>query len=368
MPGQIQINDVPSIGPVEFPSSLGFGRVFTQRMFSQRFADEHWGDAVIGPYVPITLDPASTVYHNGQMIFEGTKAYRRADGDINLFRPELNIERFNLSASRMGMPEVDPELHLEAIETLVALEHQWVPSDPGTALYIRPTMIATEKTLEVRASREYLHFIIMSPVAPYFADGFAPVSVYISHDFVRAVIGGTGEAKTPGNYAGSIAATEHALSRGYQQVLWLDAIERRYVDEVGAMNIAFVRGGDTVMTPMLSGAVLNGVTRRSLLELSSELGLKFEQERIDIHDVVSGLGSGEITEIFGMGTGAVIAPVGRLLYKDEEIVVRDGEPGPVAQRLYSALTDIYYGHTPDHRGWTRKMSVSSDSALKASGG
>ncbi|MGR8918990.1 MAG: branched-chain amino acid aminotransferase [Gammaproteobacteria bacterium] len=362
----IRIEPVAETNPVELPEPLGFGRVFSDRMFTQRYtAERGWHDATIGPYRPFTLDPATTVYHNGQMIFDGTKAYRRPDGNINLFRPALNAERFNDSAERMGMPPVDAAGHVEAIAELVRLEHRWVPDRPGTALYIRPVMIATEKTLEVRASREYLHYVILSPVAPYFADGFAPVSVYVSHDYVRAVRGGTGEAKTPGNYAGSIAATERALARGYQQVLWLDAVERRYVDEVGAMNIAFVLDDTHIVTPTLTGAILKGITRRSLLTLAPDLGYEVEERRIEIDEIISGLADGRVTEIFGMGTGAVIAPVGRLAYREQEITVRDGQPGPVATRLYEELTGLQYGLRPDPYGWTRTIEVPADAQQTA---
>jgi branched-chain amino acid aminotransferase len=219
----------------------------------------------------------------------------------------------------------------------------------------------------VRASREYLHYIILSPVAPYFADGFAPVSVHVSHDYVRAVCGGTGEAKTPGNYAGSIAATERALARGYQQVLWLDAVERRFVDEVGAMNIAFVRGGHEIVTPILSGAILRGVTRRSLLTLAPDLGYAVSERRIAIDEVLAGLADGSISEVFGMGTGAVIAPVGRLCYQDREIVINGGAPGPVATRLFEALTALQYGRRADPYGWTRLIEVPATAAVAGGG-
>jgi len=360
MPTEQTIRVEPTVESttIDLPKELGFGRYFSDRMFSQSYLSGHgWRDARIGPYSPITLDPATTVYHNGQMIFEGTKAYRRADGDINLFRPELNMERFNLSADRMGMPNIDSDFHLRAIEDLVRLEHRWVPSQEGTALYIRPVMIATEKSLEVRSSREYRHFIILSPVAPYFASGFGPVSVYVSHDFVRSVRGGTGEAKTPGNYAGSIAATEIAVNKGYQQVLWLDGVEGKYVDEVGAMNIAFVFNSTEIVTPKLNGAILEGVTRRSLLELAPRLGYSIIERPITIHEVLDGIRDGSVDEIFGMGTGAVIAPVGRLSYKDQEIIVRDGEPGPVAEKLYKSLTAIQYGLVADPFGWTRRIKL-----------
>ena len=365
---QIRIEPIGETAKIELPERLGFGLYFTDRMFSQSYSlDRGWHDPVIGPYRSITLDPATTVYHNGQMIFDGTKAYRRADGNINLFRTELNVERFNHSAERMGMPTVDPEFHLGAIEELVRLEHRWVPDRAGTALYIRPVMIATETSLEVRASHEYLHYIILSPVAPYFAEGFAPVSVYVSRDFVRSVRGGTGEAKTPGNYAGSIAATEIALKKGYQQVLWLDGVERKYVDEVGAMNIAFVFGGEEIVTPSLTGAILKGITRRSLFQLAPDLGYTLTERRITIDEVIAGLRDGKVTEIFGMGTGAVVAPVGRLSYDDQEIVIRDGEPGPVATRLYEELTAFQYGRRPDPYGWTRLVDIGSASVDSADG-
>ena len=353
----IQIDDIAE-HEVVLPAELGFGRHFTTRMFSQRYdVERSWHDARIGPYRPMTLDPAATVFHNGQMIFDGTKAYRRPDGHINLFRPACNAERFNASARRMGMPTVDCDFHVRAIETLVGLDHRWVPDRDGTALYIRPVMIASEKTLEVRASREYLHYIILSPVAPYFAAGFAPVSVYVSDDYVRAVRGGTGEAKTPGNYAGSIAATEVALAKGYQQVLWLDGVERRYVDEVGAMNIAFVFDAREIVTPLLSGAILHGVTRRSLLQMAPDLGYAVSERRIAIDEVLAGLANGRITEIFGMGTGAVIAPVGRLYYQHRELVISDGQPGPVARTLHAELTGLQTGQRPDRYGWTRKIAA-----------
>ncbi len=358
MISNILIEAVTEGDPTQLPTALGFGVHFTDRMFSQRYSTERgWFDPTIGPYRPLTLDPAAQVFHNGQMIFDGTKAYRRDDGAINLFRVERNAARFNRSAQRMGMPAVPADFHQEAIEQLIRLEHRWVPNQPNTALYIRPVMIATEKALAIRAPREFLHYIILSPVSPYFAGGFAAVAVYVSDDYVRAVRGGTGEAKTPGNYAGSIAATEIALAKGYQQVLWLDALERRYVDEVGAMNIAFVYEGKHLRTPDLSGAILHGVTRESLLVLARDLGYTTSEERIDFAEVLADIKSGRITEVFGMGTGAVIAPVARLGYLGQDIAINGGEPGPVARQLFDELTGIQYGRRPDPYGWTRTLSV-----------
>lgn len=349
----IRVEPAPETPAAAMPTDLGFGRHFADRMFTQRYTQgTGWHDAAIGPYAPITLDPAAQVLHNGQMIFDGTKAYRRPDGHLNLFRTERNAERFNRSATRMGMPEVPIAAHLEAITELVRLEARWVPSQPQTALYIRPVMLATEKDLAIRAPREFLHFIILSPVAPYFAGGFAPIAVHVPHDYVRAVRGGTGEAKTPGNYAGSIKATEDAIAQGYQQVLWLDAVERRYVDEVGAMNIAFIYEGKTLRTPALSGAILHGVTRESILILARDAGLAVGEERIDFFEVLEDIQRGRITEVFGMGTGAVIAPVGRLGYQGRDIQVGDGQPGPIARQMFDTLTGIQFGLRADPYGWT----------------
>jgi branched-chain amino acid aminotransferase len=354
----IRLDAVAEQDPGNLPAELGFGLYFADRMFSQRYNPaQGWHDASIGPYRPFAMDPSAQVFHNGQMVFDGTKAYRRDDGRINLFRVERNAERFNRSAERMGMPTVPADFHVEAIEQLVSLAHRWVPHSPNTTLYIRPVLVATEKALAIRAPKECLHFIILSPVSPYFAGGFAPVAVYVSHEYVRAVRGGTGEAKTPGNYAGSIAATEIAISKGYQQVLWLDAVERRYVDEVGAMNIAFLYDGKHLRTPALSGAILHGVTRDSVLTLAKDLGLTTAEERIDFHEVLADIQSGRITEVFGMGTGAVIAPVARLGYEGKDILINGGEPGPVARRLFDELTGIQYGRLPDRHGWTRTLEV-----------
>ena len=358
---RIRVEPVDDAVPKNLPKELGFGRVFTSRMFTQRYTTEKgWHDAVIGPYRPLALDPAAEVFHCGQMIFDGTKAYRRPDGNLNLFRVGKNAERFNDSAARMAMPQVHVGEHVQAISELVRLEHAWTPKQEGSALYIRPVMIATENTLEVRASRDFLHYIILSPVGPYFSGGFKPVSVFVSDQYVRTVRGGTGEAKTPGNYAGSLAGTEKALAAGYQQVLWLDAVERRYVDEVGAMNIAFVYEGKHVRTPALSGAILPGVTRDSLLKLAPDLGYSVSEDRIQIREVLGDIEAGKITEAFGIGTGAVIAPVGRFGFQGRDYALGSGEPGPVAKRLFKALTDIQYGRAPDPYGWTRVVNVASE--------
>lgn len=342
--------------PATHPAS--FGKVFSNRMYVQEWtAGKGWHDAAIKAYAPITLDPSTAVFHYAQEIFEGTKAYRRPDGHINLFRPWENAARFNRSAERMAMAQVDPEAHVEAMVELVRLEHEWVPSADGASLYIRPTMICSEAGLGVHAGANFLHFIIVSPSGAYFASGFKPVSVWVEQEHVRAVRGGTGAAKCGGNYAASLFVSEKAARAGYQQVLWLDALEHRYIEEVGAMNIGFVYEGRRVVTPALSGAILPGITRDSILKLAPDLGYPTSEERMDINTVMASIASGEITEVFGIGTAAVIAPVGKLGFNGKEYLVNNNQPGPVAQHLYKALTDIQYGRVPDPYGWTYKIEV-----------
>jgi branched-chain amino acid aminotransferase len=336
-----------------------FGKTFSNRMFSQKYAPEQgWHDAKIGPYEPITLDPATAVLHYSQELFEGTKAYRRPDGHINLFRPWENAARMNRSAKRMAMTEVEPESHVEAMVELVKLEHEWVPSGEGESLYIRPVLIATDVGLGVYSSKSYLHYIIVGPAGPYFPTGFKPVSVFVSKDYVRAAHGpgGTGAAKTGGNYAASLMESERVKHLGYHQVLWLDAVERKYVEEVGAMNIAFVYGDKHIVTPELSGSILEGVTRDSILKLAPTLGYTVEETKIDVHDALRDIDSGRITEVFGMGTAAVVAPVDKMGHEGDDHVVKHA-PGPVAQHLFKALTDIQYGRVPDPFGWTLKIEV-----------
>lgn len=338
--------------------NYGFCIHFANRMFTQRYTrGKGWHDARIEPYAPFAMDPATAVFHYAQLIFEGMKAYRRPDGNINLFRPMENARRFNNSARRMAMATVDEEEHLAAICRLIEVEHEWVPRQGDASLYIRPTMIATDTTLGVHASASYLHYVIISPVGPYFKEGFNPVPVYITDQYVRAVHGGVGEAKTGGNYAASLYAGEDARQKGYSQVLWLDAIERRYVEEVGAMNICFVYDGQRIVTPPLTGSILPGVTRKSVIELGRHLGYEVAEEMVDVYQMLDDVKAGRITEVFGCGTAAVIAPVGKFGFHDDEIAIHDGEPGPVAQRLYQELTDIQYGRAPDPFGWTYTISV-----------
>ncbi len=350
----MKIEVVPLTGEVKEPlkSDFGFGNKFSNRMFTQQYMEGvGWHDAKIEPYGPFSLDPATAVFHYAQEIFEGTKAYRRPDGKVNLFRPMENMKRFNRSANRMAMPVVDEEDHLEAIIKLVQMEHDWVPDAPAT-LYIRPAMIATDPALGVYASKTYTHFVITGPVGAYFAEGFSPVSVYISDQYRRATKGGVGSAKTGGNYAASLFVGADAKEKGYSQVLWLDAVDGRYIEEVGAMNICFVYEGKRVITPPLTGSILEGVTRKSVLELAADLGYEVSEQLIDVNDMLADVKSGKITEVFGCGTAAVIAPVGKFGYKDEAHTINNYEVGPISQHLYQELTDIQYGRIPDRFGWT----------------
>jgi branched-chain amino acid aminotransferase len=362
----IRIEPIADSGPVHLPEPLGFGRVFSRRMFSERWDPARgWDDATIGPYRPITLDPAAQILHSGQAIFEGTKAYVRPDGRLNLFRPDANALRFNRSAERIAMPQLPVASFIEAIEALVRLEHAWAPRGEGASLYIRPVMIATEATFEVRAAREFLHYVVLSPAGPYFASGFQPVGVLVAEEHIRAARGGTGAAKTPGNYAASLAAIEGARANGYQQVLWLDALERRFVEEAGAMNVAFVYEGREIVTPGLSGSILAGITRDSILRLAPDLGFAVRETRLEIDTVVADVAAGRITEAFCMGTAAVVVPIGRIGHHGRDHVIGDGGAGPVAQKLYRTLTDIQYGRTVDPYGWTRAIDVPGEGRAAA---
>ncbi len=335
---------------------LGFGRIFTNRMFIAEWkAGQGWVDARIEPYAPFVLDPACLVLHYAQEIFEGLKAYKWADGSVALFRPEMNARRFNLSADRLCMPDVPEELFLKATEELVRLEQEWIPTSPGTSLYIRPTMIAVEPVLGVKPSDHYYFYIILSPVGAYYAAGFNPVKIMVEDKYVRAVPGGTGEAKTGGNYASSLKAGLEAKKKGFDQVLWLDGMERRYIEEVGAMNMLFSYG-DRVVTAPLEGSILHGVTRDSVIRLADSLGFKVEERKIDIDTLMADIRSGAVKEAFGSGTAAVITPVGALCYKDECLTIGTGGVGALTQKLYDTLTGIQYGKIEDRFGWIRKIN------------
>jgi len=336
-------------------SQLGFGRLFTDRMLLVEWkVGRGWVDGRIEPYAPFVLDPACLVFHYAQEIFEGLKAYKWQDGTLALFRPEMNARRFNLSAERLCMPEIPEELFLKGIEELVRLERDWIPTAEGTSLYIRPTMIAVEPVLGVKPSDHFYFYVILSPVGAYYAAGFNPVKIMVEDKFVRAVPGGTGEAKTGGNYASSLKAGLEAKKKGFDQVLWLDGVHKRYVEEVGAMNMFFAYA-DRLVTAPLAGSILNGVTRDSVLKLAASAGLAVEERPIDINELMADIRSGELKEAFGSGTAAVITPVGGLCYKDENVVVGDGGVGQLTRKLYDTLTGIQYGRIEDRFGWVRKI-------------
>ncbi|MEI8355438.1 MAG: branched-chain amino acid aminotransferase [Deltaproteobacteria bacterium] len=337
-------------------SKLGFGRIFTDRMLMIEWkADQGWVDARIQPYAPFVLDPSSLVFHYAQEIFEGLKAYRWADGSIALFRPEINAHRFNLSADRLCMPRLPEDLFIEGISRLIRLEKEWVPGAEGTSLYIRPTMIAVEPVLGVKASDHYYFYVILSPVGAYYAAGFDPVKILVEDYYVRSVPGGTGEAKTGGNYAASLKAAQEAKKKGFDQVLWLDGIHKKYIEEVGSMNMFFVYD-DHVATAPLTGSILKGVTRDSVMQLAGRLGFNIRERQVTIDDLVADIRAGKVKEAFGSGTAAVITPVGLLGYKGEKLTVGDGGVGKLTQKLYDTLTGIQYGKLEDSYGWVRKIA------------
>jgi branched-chain amino acid aminotransferase len=330
---------------------LGFGQVFTDHMFLADFQEEKgWYDPRVEPYGPIPLDPAAAVLHYAQGIFDGLKAFRGQDGKVRLFRPQKHIERMNNSAKRLCIPALDPELALDSLKTLVGIDREWVPASVGTALYVRPVVIASEPFLGVRPAKSYIYYVILSPVGAYYKEGLNPVRIKVEDRYVRATPG-MSAAKTGGNYAASLFPAEEAHHAGFTQVLWLDPVERRYVDEVGTMNIMF-RIGDEVVTPPLAGTILPGVTRDSALTLLRDWGLRATERQVSIEEVLAAARAGRLLEAWGTGTAAVISPVGELAYRDERIVVHGGKIGELTQRLYNAIVDVQYARGPDTRGWT----------------
>lgn len=332
--------------------ALKFGELYTDHMLTCEYTRESgWEDMVIRPFGPLSLSPAAMALHYGQTVFEGLKAYHGENGQIRLFRPRDNFERLNRSGARVCIPPIDVDKAMQGLTELLRLEREWVPKAPGTSLYIRPAIIATQPHVGVHASKSYLFFIILSPVGPYYPEGLAPVGIYVEDEYVRSVRGGTGSAKTGGNYAASLIAGEQAQRRGLSQVLWLDGIHRRYVEEVGAMNIMFKMGGE-IVTPSLEGSILAGITRDSILKLAAHMGVPVQQRRIAIDEVFEAAKSGALEECFGTGTAAVVSPVGRLVWKDEDLIIGDGGIGPLTQKLYDALTGIQNGQAADPFGWS----------------
>lgn len=332
-------------------SKLGFGTLFTDHMFNMDYnLEKGWHNPRIEPYAPFVMEPSTMVLHYGQGIFEGLKAYRTGDNKIQLFRPRENFKRFNYSARKLCIPQLDEAFALEALKELLKIERDWVPDAPGTSLYIRPTIIATDPFLGVRASHTYRFFIILSPVGAYYPEGFNPVKIMVTREHVRAVRGGLGDTKTMGNYAASLLAGEDAHNAGFTQVLWLDGVEQKYVEEVGSMNILFVINNELI-TPMLNGSILPGITRDSVLALAKSWGIPTAERRISIDEVFEAHQAGTLNEIFGSGTAAVISPVGELKYEEKTIKIGQGQAGPIAQRLYDTMTDIQYGRATDPMGW-----------------
>ncbi len=333
------------------PDDLKFGTVFTDHMFIMDYDPENgWHDGKVVPYAPIALDPASSVFHYGQEMFEGLKAYKTKEGRVQLFRPDMNAKRTNSTNERMCIPQIDEELYIDAIKTLVAVDKDWIPQKPDTALYIRPFIIATDKYLGVSASSNYKFIIILSPVGPYYESGLAPTKIYVENDFVRSAPGGTGYAKIGGNYAAAMIAEQKAHEMGYDQVLWLDAKEGKYVEEIGTSNAFFKIDGELYTAPLV-GTILPGITRDSMIKVMKDWGYKVNEVRFTIEDVFKAAEEGRLEEVFATGTAAVISPVGELFWNDRHIVINSNEIGELSQKLYDELYGIQTGEIADTRGW-----------------
>ncbi len=348
---ELKISRAKALKPLPDESDLTFGTVFSDHMFNMDYDQENgWHNPRIEPYQPIVMEPSTMVLHYGQSIFEGLKAFKTASGDIQLFRPEENFKRFNRSGHKLCMPPIDEAFALDALKELLKIDKRWVPSTLGTSLYIRPTIIAMDPYVGVRASYTYRFFIILSPVGAYYKEGFNPVKIWVTDKYVRAVRGGMGEVKTAGNYAASLYAGEEAHRIGYTQVLWLDGVELKYIEEVGSMNIFFVID-DEIITPALSGSILSGITRDTVKLLADKWGKPVSERRISIDELIAAHEAGKLQEMFGSGTAAVISPVGEVMYKDKVMKIGDGKVGKWSQKIFNAITDIQYGVADDPDGW-----------------
>ena len=351
---RIERTTAPKAKPTD-ETKLGFGHIFTDHMFIMNYdTGLGWHDARIVPYGEITLSPAAMCLHYGQEIFEGLKAYRTADGSVQLFRPDENFKRMNLSAERMVIPQLNEEDCLQALKTLVKLEEDWVPHTDGASLYIRPFIISTDPYVGVRPADHYMFIIILSPSGAYYSTGLNPVKIYVEKKYVRAVRGGTGFAKTAANYAISLKGQQEAHDQDYEQVLWLDGVEQKYIEEVGSMNIFFVIDGE-VITPQLTGSVLPGITRKSALEICKKKGYKVSERRITIEEVAKAYDDGKLDEVFGTGTAAVISPVGHLKWGDKVMTINDNKIGKISQMLYDTMTGIQWGKIADEYNWIVKI-------------
>ena len=353
-----EISITKTTSPKERPtdeSKLGFGKIFTDHMFLMDYsADQGWNNARIVPFGPIPTHPASTVFHYGAEIFEGMKAYRATDGSIRLFRPMENIKRLNNSAERLCLPQIDEEGCLDILNTIVELEKDWVPHSEGTSLYLRPFLYGNDPHLGVHAVSNAVFAVICSPVGAYYATGLNPVSIAIESQDVRAVRGGTGYAKCGGNYAASLRAGKRAEEKGYNQVLWLDGVERKYIEEVGAMNVMFKIDGK-IITPELTGSVLPGITRKSSIELLRSWDYEVEERLFSVDELFEAVENGTLEEAWGTGTAAVVSPIGHLFYNNKEYTISDNKIGPLTQKLYDELTAIQWGKAEDKFGWSVKV-------------
>lgn len=353
----IQITRAETLKQKPPADALSFGKYFTDHLFEMDYShDEGWHNAAVKPYAPIPMDPASMVLHYGQAVFEGLKCYHTADGRLLLFRPERNFKRLNISDERVCIPALDEDFALKALMQLIDVERDWVPTAPDTSLYIRPFVFATEVHVGVHPSAKYKFVIILSPVGAYYPEGLNPVKIYIEDEYVRAVKGGIGFTKATANYAASLKAQEKAIKLGYTQVLWLDGVERKYIEEVGTMNVFFKIGGELI-TPSLEGSILPGITRDSVIQLAKSWGLTVTERRITIDELYAAYENGSLEEAFGSGTAAVISPIGEFNWGGRVFKVADGGIGPVAAKLYDQLTGIQYGRLPDTFNWTREVIV-----------
>jgi len=334
---------------------LGFGKIFTDHMFIMNYTEgQGWHDPRVVPFQNISLSPAAMVYHYGQEMFEGLKAYKGENGDVYLFRPDMNAKRTNVTNERLCIPSIDEDDFVQAVKTVVDIDRDWIPTTPGTSLYIRPFIIATDEFLGVAPSQTYLFMVILSPSGAYYSSGLAPVGIWIEDEYVRAVRGGMGFAKTGVNYAASLIGQVKAHNEDYSQVLWLDGVERKYIEEVGSMNIFFKIDGK-VVTPVLNGSILPGITRNSTITLCKEWGYDVEERKISVEELIEAQKCGKLEEVFGTGTAAVISPVGKLRYVDDVMLINNGEIGELSQKLYDTMTGIQYGKLEDKFGWRVKV-------------
>lgn len=335
-------------------SGLVFGKSFTDHMFIMDYSDGKWHSPRITEYAPFSLDPATSIFHYGQGIFEGLKAFKNDKNEVRIFRPEENFKRLNESATRLCIPNIDEKFAVDSLKKLLEIDKDWIPTGDGKSIYIRPSIIAVDNCLGVHAAKNYIFFIIMSPVGAYYKNGLSPVKLYVEEEFVRASKGGTGHNKVIGNYAASLIGGEKANALGYDQVMWLDSNERKYVEEVGSMNIFFVID-NIVITPELNGSILPGITRKSIIELLKAKGYKVEERRVSIEEIVNGAKNGKCSEIFGTGTAAVVSPVGEFMYKNQKFIVNGGKMGEVSKFAYDTLTGIQCGKIADKFNWITKI-------------